>query len=301
MKKKVYYIAIVLTGLLLTLSGCQEDELSKTSVIVNQTDLVKQNAFDQWLNANYVEPYNIQFKYRYEDKESDANYFTVPAKFEDAIIMAKLIKYLCIEAYNEVAGPMFTKTYFPKMIYCIGEWEYRNNGTILLGTAESGKKILMTGANKIKGYLNNPESINEFYLKTIHHEFTHILNQTKDFSAAFKLITPTLYVADSWSDSPYSDNGYCLTHGFITAYAQHSDTEDFAEMLSTYVTTSKAKWQEQMNKAGAEGARLIEAKLDNVRSYLKKSFNIDIDELRDAVQRRQQDLVEGKVNVTDFS
>ena len=94
--------------------------------------------------------------------------------------MAHLVKYLCLESYDEVAGIDFTRNYFPKMIFTIGEWEYRNNGTIILGTAESGKKILLTGVNYLDTYKSSPAALNHYYFKTIHHEFTHILNHTKE-------------------------------------------------------------------------------------------------------------------------
>lgn len=278
-------------------TSCSEDDLSSTSVIT--IDSVDKTAFDNWLQANYVNPYNIEFKYRYEDKETDMNYYTVPADYNQAVEMAHLVKYLCLEAYDEVGGVSFTRANFPKMIFTIGEWEYRNNGTFILGTAEGGKKILLTGLNYLDSYLNNPSTLNEYYFKTIHHEFTHILNQTKDYSTGFQEITGTAYVADSWSESPY-DVGY-LTRGFISAYAQHSHQEDFAEMLSMYVSNSKTQWNAWMTEAGTDGSSLIQAKLDIVRDYMKNSWNIDIDALRDAIQRRQADVVAGKVNLTDLT
>ena len=108
------------------------------------------------------------------------------------------------------------------------------------------------------------------------------------------MITGTGYVADSWSDAPY--NQEFLQNGFITDYAQHSDTEDFAEMLSEYVTHDQAWWDEQILKAGEKG-NLIDAKLDIVRNYMQDSFNIDIDILRATVLRRQEDVFAGRVDL----
>ena len=282
------------------MASCSEDDLSKTSVFSDSTT-TKQNQFDKWLEANYVQPYNLEFKYRYVYGESDRDYFTVPAKYEDAVVMAHVIKYIILESYDEAGGVDFTRKNFPKMIYCIGEFEYRNNGTMVLGTAENGKKILMTGSNYISKYQTSISALNKYYLKTIHHEFTHILNQTVDFPANFKLITADGYVSDSWSTSPYSDDTYAHQHGFITPYSQHSATEDFAEMLSVYVTSSKATWNSYIEDAGTNGAALLNQKLSMVRSYMKDQWNIDIDNLRDIVQRRSADLAAGKVNLTDLS
>ncbi|MBQ9285250.1 MAG: putative zinc-binding metallopeptidase [Bacteroidaceae bacterium] len=280
----------------LALCGCSSDELSDESVIT--ADKVDYTPFDYWLQRNYVAPYNIAFKYRYEDNESDMNYYTIPARYDMAIKLAHLVKFLCIEAYDEVGGIDFTRSYFPKMIFTIGEWEYKNNGTYILGTAEGGRKILLSGVNYLGQHLKNPEALNEYYLRTIHHEFTHILNQTVNYTADFQLITGTAYVADKWSESPF-DTGN-LQRGFITAYAQHSHNEDFAEMLSMYVCNSSQQWDSWMQEAGSEGSRLITAKLEVVKAYMLSSFNIDLDELRNTIQRRQIELVSGYINLDDI-
>ena len=291
MKRYILHIAIVL-AVLCAASACVKDEMSPNSVItVTQT---KQNDFDRWLEANFLLPYNIDFKYRFEMNESDMNYFTIPADYEYSVVMAHLVKYLCVETYDEVAGITFTRTYFPKMFFLTGEWEYRNNGTIILGTAEGGKKIFLAGVNLLPQYMKTPEDLNHYYIKTIHHEFTHILNQTVDYPVDFSMITGTDYVADSWSDSPF--NTEFLKRGFITDYAQHSDSEDFAEMLSEYITHDQQWWDIQIDKAGEKGSR-INAKLDIVRNYMQDSFGIDIDVLRATVLRRQQDVFDGQVDL----
>ena len=291
MKRYILHIAVIL-AVLCTASSCVKDEMSPNSVItVTQT---KQNDFDRWLEANFLLPYNIAFKYRFEMNESDMNYFTIPADYEYSIVMAHLVKYLCVETYDEVAGITFTRTYFPKMFFLTGEWEYRNNGTIILGTAEGGKKIFLAGVNLLPQYMKTPEDLNHYYIKTIHHEFTHILNQTIDYPVDFSMITGSDYVADSWSDEPFESEH--LKRGFITDYAQHSDGEDFAEMLSEYITHDQQWWDIQIDKAGEKG-HLINAKLDIVRSYMQDSFNIDIDVLRATVLRRQQDVFDGQVDL----
>ena len=282
------------------LTSCSEDKLSEQSVIT--VDQQEYTAFDYWLQRNYVAPYNIRFKYRYEDIESDMNYYTVPSRYEDAVKLAHLVKYLCIEAYDEVGGIDFTRAYFPKLIFTIGEWEYRNNGTYILGTAEGGRKILLSGTNYLDQYLKSAEDMNEYYLKTIHHEFTHILNQTRDYPAGFREVTGTTYVADSWSAAPY--NVGSVTRGYISNYAQHSSGEDFAEMVSMYVTHDEAWWQGMLaagNADGANGGDLLLTKLDYVKKYMKDTFDIDLDLLRAVVLRRQQEVIDGKVDLADLT
>ena len=286
-------IQILLLLLALTWVSCSEEELGSESVItIDQEDYTP---FDYWLERNYVAPYNIQFKYRYEDNESDMNYYTIPARYEAAVKLAHIVKYMCLESYDEVGGIAFTRAYFPKLIFTIGEWEYENNGTYILGTAEGGKKILLSGANYIDQYVKDADELNRYYLKTVHHEFTHIMNQTVNYSADFQLITGSGYVADKWSEPPYNTD--FLTRGFITAYAQHSPDEDFAEMLSTFVCNSPERWAYWMGLAGTEGERLIMTKFDLVNRYMNDSFGIDLVQLRNVVQRRQLDITMGRIDL----
>ena len=326
--RKVFYILAVL-GSALLLASCQEKALNPESVIT--LDSRTQNDFDKWLEANYVTPYNIQVKYRYEMNESDFSYYTIPADMDCSIILAHLVKYLCIDSYDEVGGIRFTQKYFPKEFFYIGEWEYKNNGTYILGTAEGGKKILLSGVNYLPYILesdNAAASLNHYYIKTIHHEFTHILNQTKDFPSEFSQVTPADYVTDSWSTPEFGN--YYPQRGFLSSYSQNSDREDFAEVLSIYVTNTPeylASWLEEagrkvtaddVNPSSSSysefhisfpnlkegdtfpGAGRIQAKIELVRKYMLNTFGIDIDKLRAAVLRRQNEVVAGMVDLTSL-
>ncbi len=299
MKKTFTYLMVLAAALFLGVS-CTEEPLDEESII--SIDQYTKNDFDKWLEANYVAPYNIEFKYRYESIESNLSYYTVPAEYDCSVALAHLVKYLCIDTYDEVAGVDFTRSYFPKEFFLIGDWEYKNNGTYILGTAESGKKILLAGVNYLNNYLKSADGLNTHYIKTIHHEFTHILNQTRDYPAGFREVTGTTYVADSWSAAPY--NVGSVTRGYISNYAQHSSGEDFAEMVSMYVTHDEAWWQGMLaagNADGANGGDLLLTKLDYVKKYMKDTFNIDLDLLRAVVLRRQQEVIDGKVDLADLT
>lgn len=230
MKKHIYNLFLIVLSVLFT-AACSSDEpdYNRSVITIGNTEKTE---FDKWLEANFVNPYNIAFKYRYEDIESDLDYYVVPAEYNKAVKLAHLVKYLCVDTYNEVAGTDFTCEYFPKMFFTIGEWEYKNNGTFILGTAEGGRKILLSGINYLDQYIENAQMLNHYYFKTIHHEFTHILNQTKAIPTEYQLVTGNGYVADNWSEEPY--NEIYLSRGFISSYAQHSYQEDFAEMMSIY-------------------------------------------------------------------
>ena len=290
--KRLAYILTAMLAAFPFLVSCQQDNPDRehSIIVVNKKD---RTPFDDWLDTYFVHPYNIQFKYRYQMDESTLSYTSIPADYHAAIMMAHIVKFMCIDTYDEVAGIDFTRRYFPKMFFLMGEWEYKNNGTMILGTAESGRKIKLAGINYLPGYSRDPDQLNHYYLKTIHHEFTHILNQTKDFPVKFSQITPESYVTDSWNDT---DSDY-LKRGFISKYSQHSDREDFAEMMSMYITNSPERWESWLNTAGDSGRSSLESKLDIVRDYMDNSFGIDLDELRSVILRREAELASGQVDI----
>lgn len=302
MKRNNFYSYLLMGCLAFAGVSCSEDDLSSQSVIVPTQQ--EQTPLDKWLKVNYVEPYNIEIKYRYEFNETDSKYYTVPAEYKQSVELAHIVKYSCVEAYDEVAGIDFTRRFFPKLFFFVGEWHYNNNNTIVLGSAEGGKKINLMGVNYIDQYKGDVALLNQYYLKTIHHEFTHILNQTTEYSTAYQLVTPSGYVADQWSVSPNNVN--YLQRGFITSYAQHSHKEDFAEMMSEYVTNTPEQWEAWMTEAEGPnhdqpGRGYLETKLKYVKDYMQNTFNIDLDKLRDAVLRREHDIATGKINLTDTS
>lgn len=141
---KRYLIILLLPVVSLFFSACSDDdELSSTSVVREAT--TEENDFDRWLTRNYVEPYNILFKYRFEDIESSMDYYLTPASYEQSVAMAKLVLHMCLEAYNEITGDTeFIKAYFPKILYLVGSYAYKTNGSLVLGTAEAGPRSRCT-------------------------------------------------------------------------------------------------------------------------------------------------------------
>ena len=282
MIKYMKYLSVLLAAVLLV--SCGEEKLDPSSQVLDST--VEQNEFDEWLYDNYVLPYNIEFLYRMVYKESDMNYYLVPAEYDKSIQIAKLMIHLCLEAYDDVTGSKdFIRTYFPKMIHIIGSAAYRNNGTMVLGTAEGGLKITLYMINSLQ---LDPEYLNHYYFHTMHHEFAHILHQTKPYSSDFDMISGSNYVNDSWN-STYSDEE-ALQNGFITPYASSEPNEDFVELLSTYITNTPKFWSDMLKTAGSTGSGIIQQKFDIVYNYMKNTWGIDLDELRDIILERQSQI-----------
>lgn len=286
MKKIVIYLlAFTLTG---SLWSCDENEPSSHSIF-DTTD-ESGTAFDQWLLSNYVYPYNIEVKYKMEDIESSMDYTLAPAMPDKCMALAKLIKYLWLEAYDEVAGLEFTRTYVPRIIHMIGSGAYNSNNTVILGTAEGGLKITLYRINNINPQTITAAELNDAYLKTMHHEFGHILNQIKNYPVDFLSITQNDYIGDDWNSASLAE---AKEKGFVSQYARSYDSEDFVEIISIFVTRDQETWDVLLESANTTapgnektGKQLIEQKFEIVKNYLKDSWNIDIYKLREVVLRR---------------
>lgn len=285
MKKNIYAILLAFVASF-ALMSCSDDEPSSESIF--PTTSLKRDAFDKWLLENYTFPYNVEMKYKMEDIESDMKYHLVPADSAKTAKLSIIMKYLWFDAYNEVIGPDFIKENMPRTIHFIGSPAYNSEGTMVLGTAEGGLKITLYMVNSLDDEtLKDYDTMNKYYFHTLHHEFTHILNQKIPYDQSFKLITESGYVSGDWYT--ISDK---TAHqaGFVTPYAMVEPLEDFAEMLSGYVTMSQSEWNAILADAGTTGAASISAKLDIVRNYMQESWNVDIDQLRAAVLRRASTL-----------
>lgn len=80
-------------------------------------------------------------------------YNVTPAAYDKSVALAKLVKYLWIEAYEELVGQEFVATYCPKVLHFVGSPEYeKSGGSMVLGTAEGGLKITLFNVNGL-----NPE------------------------------------------------------------------------------------------------------------------------------------------------
>ncbi|TYR38506.1 hypothetical protein FXV77_01865 [Sphingobacterium phlebotomi] len=276
----------------LLLFACKEDNLDPNSVLVDLE--VDQNELDNYIGEHFTKDYNIAIVYKYVEAESDMDYNLSPARYESAVRMTKLLQYLGIEPYDKVMGNKdFMRTYFPKLLNYIGSPAYRNNGTFVLGTAEGGIKITLYALNELTAETStNIAFLNEYYFHTMHHEFAHILHQTKDYPASFAEIAGSSYVSDSWNDI-YDDRNELaavISDGFISAYASKEPNEDFVEMYSHYITMSSDQWESRINAGDQIGKEMIEAKLDIVKTYFQNTWAIDLDVLRQEIMTRQANL-----------
>lgn len=273
-----------LASLLFIFGGwaCSEDSLESSTNF--PTTPVKRNNLEEWLLKNYTYPYNIDFQYKLKDIETDYNYNLVPADSAKTAKLAMITKFLWFDAYQEVWSDDSLKTSVPRIIVAVGIPGYTRQRTEVIGSAEGGYKVTLSKVNDLTDEtLKDYSTMTGYYFHTMHHEFTHILNQKKNYNVAFEQITKDAYVSGNWFNVSVRDANRA---GFVSSYAMMNADEDFAETLSFYVTYTPQQWNNILQTAGTTGAQLINRKLAMVKEYALTQWNLDLDALRDAVLRR---------------
>lgn len=294
-------------------TACDDDEPSGKSIF--DTTPPERNEFDTWILNTFTKPYNITLLYRYQDSETNNSYNVVPPTVEKAKAMANLMKYMWLDAYNELMDDdgLFMKQYAFREFLFIGSHQYNSNGSRVLGTAEGGLKVTLFGLNHLDldnlrivqdqpfpDHDDDPMDLNYYFFHTMHHEFCHILTQKKDYTTEFRTISPEWQRMGDWINvRDYQAPKW----GFVTGYATSEYNEDFAEIYSTYVTITPQAFQEIFNVAKkdiddkVEGANpnailQLQQKVDIVKTYMKTSWGIDMDKLRDIVLRRGSEIMQ---------
>ena len=286
-----YLLLAFLTGNIIT--SCSEEELSDVSIF-DESLQSEPNELDKWIEKNYLYAYNIDFKYRMEDIESSLSNNQVPIDYQLAVQMARIIKHVWFEAYDEVGGINFTRQYAPKVIHLIGSRQWNPNGTVTLGYAEGGLKVTLVGGNWLEP--DNIPFMNEMYFQTMHHEFSHILHQTKNYPVEYNQLSEGHYSPSGWNNR--TNIAQYAPYGFVTAYGSSQPTEDIAEVTACYLTWSQEQWDalEAGTKTDVDGNpvsggwEIIQQKITIMKNYMKESFGVDMDQLRDAINRRCEEI-----------
>ena len=246
--KKYISAFVMMSALAMGFTSCSDDDFTETIFPDQSEELDPTSAtykFDKWLKQTYLDVYNLDFRYKMQDVGTDMNYNLVPATYQNAQDLALLAKHHWFDVYNDVVGPNFLKEYGPRIIHLIGSPAYDpSTGTITVGLAEGGIKVSLFRVNALDLY--SPDQLNEYYFKTMHHEFAHILHQTKTYPAKFNTISVGKYDGSNWQDR---QEGVVLSCGFVTPYASSAYREDFAEIIANYIVKTDAQWERFYNLA----------------------------------------------------
>lgn len=288
----------------ITLWSCtKEPQLDAT--IFDTNDTLDPNSatydFDQWINAEFLLPYNIDFRYKMQDVGSDMTYNLVPATLPKSIEMAKLLKYLWFDVYAKIGSADFIKNNAPRIIHLIGSPAYNPiSQTMTLGTAEGGIKVTLYRCNDMDP--TNVTQLNEFYFKVIHHEFMHILHQKKIYPIEFGQISKGNYNPLGWQSRTSSQ---AASMGFVSPYGGSQEREDFVELIANYLVKSDEDWNRILELSdapgldtygkvlpddGIQGREVILQKLKIASTWLKTAWGIDLAQLRSEIMLREQNI-----------
>ena len=315
MLKNKFYILLALccSGFL---ASCNDDDLEAESIFPDTSEELDPYSstyqLDKYCEDNYREVYNIQFRYKLQDVGTDMTYNLIPAEYDKSVDLAVLTKYLWFDVYDKVVPDKnFMKTYGPRILHLIGSPAVNPaNGTIVLGLAEGGLKVSLFNVNTMDP--SDFKNLNEFYFLTMHHEFAHILHQTKTYPTSFNDIS-TSYDPAGWQDR---QEPVMASMGFVSPYASSEVREDFAETIAHWITETDEDWEQILDWAsrgwkvvtdeatgvqtvvetedndGIDGRAVILQKVQIARDWFSDAWGIDIDALRAEVQERQLSINE---------
>lgn len=231
-------------------------------------------ALDSYVKHEYNEPYNISFLYKLQDISSDMDYNLIPCSYDKSIDFAVLNKYLWFDIYAKLAGEkeVFLKKYSPRILHIIGSPAVNpSTGTIKLGEAEGGKKITLYRGNGMN--TSNIDQLNEYYFKTMHHEFGHILHQNHLYPNDYRLFNNGQYAPQDWQNTPDS---VALGRGFITPYASNTVDDDVVEIFANYIVKDDDTWNQMMECAKYDWEKHEGVSADTTKYCLANGVSRDI-------------------------
>jgi substrate import-associated zinc metallohydrolase lipoprotein len=211
----------------------------------------------------------------------------VPPKEENVIPVLNSIKKAWIIPYIEESSSLFFKQISPKFFNMVGSPSFNSDGSITLGSAEGGRKVILYNLNNFRikgmpGYVSSDTATVIEMFHVIQHEYAHILDQNIRFPLEFSQSSAINYTSD-WTNVAPSE---ALNDGFITPYANSAAGEDWAEMVSLMIVKGRPWFESQVNSINYTGstpngttAATARARLRQkeaaVVSYFKQAWNID--------------------------
>jgi substrate import-associated zinc metallohydrolase lipoprotein len=302
-KIKILFVVCLLTFL----ASCKKDDINSsdaTNINGLGGDTWVKGPIDHWIYDTLTIPYNISTKYKWDQFEGSdfLSRTLVPPKEEVIVPLLSSIKRVWINNFISEAGEIFFKRLSPKFIYMIGSPAYEDDGSIVQGTAEGGRKIILLDVNRtrVKGMAGYTRSDSTFLKRMFHvieHEFGHILHQNIKYPASFEDINPQHYTAE-WIN--YSKAG-ALADGFITNYSMNNANDDFVEMMAVMLTEGKDGYERMLASipnatsprgiTRAQALARLRAKESIMVTYFKEAWNIDFYRLQSKTRASIVELI----------
>ncbi|WP_131536863.1 substrate import-associated zinc metallohydrolase lipoprotein [Pedobacter nototheniae] len=275
--KKIFLCAWILSVVLVS---CKKEKALNTDLSKSILDGYKENETDKWLKTNFLDVYNMEVLYRFDSFQLAVDRYSTPVKEDKVIPTMELVRKAFINPYIDVAGKKFFMPRVPKEFGLFGSALYRaaDNTPEAAGNADAGRQINLFVLNDFDP-TNKTAVISMMHV--IHHEFTHILNQTIPVPAGYEGISNN-YIGDNWVRESL-DDAHKL--GFISAYSRKNKMEDFAEMVSFLLVEGQTAFDNKVASAPDDGGVKLRQKEQMVVDYFKIGYGIDFRVLQDAVKK----------------
>lgn len=269
--KNVFCRGLSLLIFLTILHSCRKQELLNVDITEFYSDSPVKSALDTFITNTLTVPYNIELIYRFNRNETQPDRNISPIELDRVRPSIDAILYTFLKVYEDVAGVAFIKQNTPKQFVLYGSQSYNANGSVTLGTAEGGRKIVLYEMNEID--FNNSTQVRR-KMRTIHHEFTHILNQLIAIPPTFEQITKADYLTD-WTNNTSNPESISRNLGFISRYARSAYTEDFAELVAHLIVEGQLYVDNYAKGSSNDASSKLKLKEAQVVDYFNKYFDID--------------------------
>ncbi len=294
-----YFISITLLTIFIFTSCDKDENTEHVRLDIPESD----HPNDVYARENFTDVYNTRVIWRRDEINSDINKFVIPPQEELVIPMMKMVQNFWIEPFTTVdGGKELVDKLFPPEIVMLGSGQFNDDGTVVLGVAEGGVRIILTEANEYN--VKNPVWLQQ-QLRTIHHEFAHITHQNNSLPDGWKTIS-TNRTGSNWVNiSEYE----AISKGYVSPYASSQSAEDFADFVGMFLTTPKEEFEAtyltetdcfELTDAievgecleHQKGIAILTQKYHVVTDYYKDKFGIDIIALRDEIESRINAAIE---------
>lgn len=285
LRKNLLRFAILIIATSIIGLSCKKESFTKVDIAsLNPDEPLENTPLDAWLKTTFLDEYNVEVIYRYNRYNHEADRNVAPPKPEMVEPMMTTVLEGYILPYRKIAGTNFIKQNIPKQWVLFGSTSYDATGTGYAGTASGGVRINLFGINDFSltpGFVTGR-------LHTIHHEFTHILNQLVPIPTDFPLITASTYNG-AWQSTP-ADSAH--TWGYVSNYASQNDMEDYAETNSALLVYGQPWFDNWVKTSGSDaGKKALRLKEQNIVGYYNTSLHVDFRALQKEVQLYIKDVL----------
>ncbi|RUT78040.1 substrate import-associated zinc metallohydrolase lipoprotein [Ancylomarina longa] len=325
MKNIIVIFCLLVAGLFYS---CDEGNKAvyEPDSIVESTDPIS-----VYFRENFLKPYGTAVRWQWVDRYVDDSKRVTPPFRDVCVPMGEFLKQFWLEPFMITeSGTKFMKDHFPPEIVFVGSKMYNSDGeSITLGYADAGVRITFTQVNEYD--LTNKEWL-LLQLRTADHEYGHIIHQRHNLPNGFKEVSPKNYKSNNWLNlagdvqaSGPRISREAISLGMVSNYGTSNENEDFCEILSIYLTSDKAEFEQRYlthepesayQKIDAdgnpvvdadgnpvmldpaddavkmnEGRDLISIKLNMIKKYYMDNFNVDLDQVRDEIMKRIDEVL----------